>query len=131
MARPLATRALVLASVGAALLVCLGAFGPWGALSLVPEQAAIVSLTRWIAASLAIAGAVLSRGALHRAAAIGALLCFAAAAAIVYGEMRYEENQAFAYGVEGPRWGLQLAFGAALGGAGVWAGALVRAMTKR
>lgn len=131
MSRGPADRALVLASVGVAILTVVGAFGPWGALSVVPEQSAIVSLTRWMVAALAIAGAVLSRGAPHVAATTSALLTFAAAAALVYGEIWYEENQRFQYGVTGARWGLQLAFAAALAGAGVWAGALVRRVARR
>src|SRR5688572_20473069 len=101
--------------LAAALAVFVGAFGAWGSLSLVEEQAAVVGTTRWILAALAVAagGLVAVR---HRWATFAAMALFVAAGILAWGELRYEARQAFQYGVDGSRWGLwAVEAGAAIG----------------
>lgn len=114
---------LLVALFGA--LVMLGAYGSWGALSVVSVQAEVVKGTRHM---LAVMGAIsifttlfvgnrrwLIASARTWLAAVAAV-DFALIAIIGYGDWSYADNQSYYYGAQASEWGFQLVMIGSLGG---------------
>lgn len=114
-------------------LVTLGAYGSWGSLSVVADQAKIVEGTRHILAFLGGTTVVVALIPNYRLwfASLGGLV-FVIIAVIAYGEWNYADNQSFYYGADASKWGLiVLVASAALGLVSTAGEVAIRGMSRR
>ncbi len=109
--------ALRIAAAAGGALIAGGAFGPWGALSTVPEQRYIHDGTIPIVIVLAVAAvAAATVGIRPKLALLSvALVAFAFAGFLIWSYIGYEEMQTFHYSQKGaPRWGFQVGIAGSL-----------------